>query len=161
MVMKGVIKIITQNRKIIQYNHWNSCPSKLGINLLLELYQLFTNSTPTNIAYKFDQIILVNNKIKPTDEEIKKFKKIDTDVPVNKSHNDWYCLLKECQGSLLKILDSGYLLNETEHYEAFNYTIDFTSNQFICEKIGFKSKPHFKIPFSSIMDESYDENLFN
>lgn len=50
------------------------------------------------------------------------------------STNDWYCLLRECQGSIIKVLESGYLYNHVDNYgipcwQEYAYIINFDTNK--------------------------------
>jgi len=47
----------------------------------------------------------------PTPEDIEKLKCYTNLTVSTQSTSDWYCLLRGCQGSLEKVLRSGYMLN--------------------------------------------------
>lgn len=67
---------------------------------------------------KLKKIIIVNENIIPTSNDIEKLKKYTNLNVSSKSQYDWYCLLRETQGSFVKILDSGYILIDNN----FEYT---------------------------------------
>lgn len=68
---------------------------------------------------------------KPSKAEITKLAKY-ADLQVrSRSYEDWYCLLRNCQGSLKNVLDSGYVLDDED--ESPDYTLDFTKGTFFCD----------------------------
>src|SRR3989338_2773060 len=59
-----------------------------------------------------------------------------TDLSVySHSQTDWYCLLRECQGDLEKILNSGYIL-VTKDDEQYNYIINLDTNTFSIKELN-------------------------
>lgn len=73
--------------------------------------------------------IKVVGHVSPTLEDIKALEKY-TDLDVsNRSTDDWYCLLRKCQGSLNNDLQSGYLLNHVS-FEEYAYILNFDIKTF-------------------------------
>lgn len=167
MGTRGLIRIITNSRKIIQYNHWDSYPRGLGNKLVTNLTTMFKKKGISKVADKFDKIVLVDKDIKPTIEQINKLKKYSDLTVSDQSYEDWYCLLRKCQGSLPDIMKSGHALNakdEVSIWIEYTYTIDFVMNQFICAAYNFDKGQNeilFQISLQSILDEDYDSELFN
>lgn len=130
MGTRGTITIVFNRRKIIMYNHWDSYPLGLGILLLNELINLLDSN---KLVKKFEQIKIVHQTIKPTDKDIQNLSKF-TDLSVaSQDTQDWYCLLRKCQGSILKTLECGYALNH-DGQEVYNYVIDLDNKKFTCKE---------------------------
>jgi len=142
MGTRGLIIIVFKGRIITVYNHWDSYPNGLGFDLIRELVILLKNHTLEELVEILLRVKIVSEDIPPTYEEIELLKKY-TDLKVSsQTFTDWYCLLRKCQGSIAKIIESGYALAiehdtmESAHAQAdncwaeFTYTIDFDNNKF-------------------------------
>jgi len=94
MGTRGVYGFRLNGEDLVQYNHWDSYPSGLGITILD-----FIRSTTTDEMRKIAQgLILVDEDSKPTPEQIDECRQY-LDLGVSKqSPYDWYCLLREAQG---------------------------------------------------------------
>ena len=142
MGTRVLIIIILKGKIITLYNHFDSYPTGLGFNLVEELIALLKVYTLDELIVILSNIKIVSDEIPPTNEEIELLKKYADPRVSSKFLTEWYCLLRECQGSIAKIIESGYAL-ATEHesmdsaYEEadnrwaeFTYTIDFDNNNF-------------------------------
>jgi hypothetical protein len=81
---------------------------------------------------------IVSDDINPTDEDIEKLKEY-TDLTVSsQSTSDWYCLMRKCQGSYERILNSGYYIKNEEYskknltntFIEYSYLLNFDTNKF-------------------------------
>ena len=110
------------------YNHFDSYPRALGVNLLLGII----NADLDEWIRLLESIREVSNQVKPTQEEINNLKKY-TDLTVGKeSPEDWFCLLRFTQGSFHHVLHSGYMENVqgVDLYEEYSYVLDLDNKMF-------------------------------
>jgi hypothetical protein len=130
MGSRGTIQIRLKNKTITLYVHWDSYPTGLGNDLVNDIKLLFTTHSLEELVLLLDNLKIVNYDMEPTDEDIKLLEHY-TDLSVSKqSTKDWYCLLRKCQGSLVKTIQSGYALDHNDNTEDYNYVLDFNDNAF-------------------------------
>jgi hypothetical protein len=97
------------------YNHSDSYPSYLGAALAKEIWKNRRNNL-FFFAKGFERVELVKNDSEPTKAQIAKCLKagvVNKGVG-NQSENDWYCLLREAQGSLVKAIELGVMIDGQE-----------------------------------------------
>jgi len=134
MTTKGTIKIIAGFKEFKTYNSWDSAPCSLGIDLVKQLQFLLSFYSLDKLKHIFSSLKSVSDS-PPTVIDIYKLKNY-TDLSVSlQSHTDWYCLLRECQGDLEKILDSGYIL-ETKDDQEYNYVINLNDYTFSIKELN-------------------------
>jgi hypothetical protein len=127
----------------LTYNHSDSYPDGLGIDFVEEVNRLVKLKT---LASKVRKIKLVDENTKPTDEDIANCAPY-TNLGVGKqSTDDWYCLLREAQGSLSAALKSGYMLNSGNFIQdslfcEYAYILNLDTNKVEFYK-GFQEKEH-------------------
>ena len=93
---RGIIGFRTNNQDKLTYNHWDSYPQELGVQILEEVSELSLDRLK-EIAEK---IIFVDDHQKPTKKQIEECKKwADTRVSTQ-TLEEWYCLLRKAQGTL-------------------------------------------------------------
>jgi hypothetical protein len=81
---------------------------------MLEIKRLLQEFTLEQICQLVEKMKLVSEDTCPTDDEIKLLEPY-TDLSVgSQSDKDWYCLLRKCQGSYMKTLAAGYMIED--HY---------------------------------------------
>ena len=93
-----------------------------------QIKEMLKNRSVEEIQEKLRNIILIDSESKPTKEDIKKLSKY-TDLQVStQSTSDWYCLVRKCQGDLYKVLESGYILAESDTPgEEYTYVLNLDS----------------------------------
>ena len=80
----------------LAYNHFDSNPSCLGADVV----EFAASTRVEDMTDIFNRIILVDERTKPTAEQIEKCEPW-TDLSVSSgSSDDWYCLLRKAQGNL-------------------------------------------------------------
>jgi hypothetical protein len=149
MGTRGTIRIRVRDPRtkkikvIFQYNQFDSYHSKLGVDIISELIDLLLTKSIKEIRELFLEVKLVSYKSKPTKDDIKKLKEW-TDLDVSEqSTRDWYCLLRNCQGSIMNIVKSGYAMkvmqnrvirltvqDEPKSVQEYNYFIDLEEETF-------------------------------
>jgi hypothetical protein len=93
MGTRGAWGFRVEGRDKVTYNHWDSYPTGLGLQVMKFVHAL---STPELEAIG-KKIILVDEKGKPTAAQIKQYLPVaDTGVGEQKL-TDWYCLLRGLQ----------------------------------------------------------------
>ena len=110
MGTRGLIIIVYDGRFIVLYNRYDSDPTKLGRKLVMEMKELLEKHTIIEIKELLNNIKHIsgcNNDILPTEDEKEKLKIFSENT--NK-HNTWLDLLRKCEGSILKIIESGYAI---------------------------------------------------
>lgn len=106
MGTRGTIGFRKNETDKLAYNHWDSYPTGIGIDIVNAIREL----TVEKIEELVDRLKVVNDDTTPTEEDIEKLK-LYTDLSVStQSEKEWYCLLRDTQGDIKKILESGYLL---------------------------------------------------
>jgi hypothetical protein len=145
MGINGTFGFLYKGKYYLFYNHWDSYLTGLGQNLIDEIRTVISKG---NLDGWKDKLLTLKPYSKtdiPTKEDIEKLSKY-TDLRCStQSTSDWYCLLRNCQGSYEKVLESGYYdiscsskknLCENE----FTYLLNFDTNKFECycehENIG-------------------------
>ncbi len=137
MGTRGTITFIFKNKSVKTYNHWDSYPSGLGQNLISEVNHLLKKLTIDDIIQKLDSLKIINKEIDPTLEDIKNLDKYTSLNVSSQSTMDWYCLVRKNQGSLINIMDSGYILPHDSD-EEYNYVIDFNDKLFYLKEFDTK-----------------------
>lgn len=108
----------------LTYNHFDSYPSYLGEKIVSFCYE----HSIEEFNELFDKIVLVNESEKPTPEQIDICRQnglINLAVS-SKSEDDWYCLLRNCQGdldALFEMNNKAYMIDNG----------DFIKNSLWCE----------------------------
>ena len=118
------------------YNHFDSYFSGLGHDLLQEIRKMKKEDKLDERLEMFKKLRIVTNNDKPTEQDIVKCQPY-----LNKmvgDGDDYYSLLRKCQGSFERVLHSGYLLrydiddmNDKHKLQEYGYVLDFDSESFI------------------------------
>jgi hypothetical protein len=96
MGTRGAVGFRANKQDKISYNQYDSYPSGLGSEVLT----FIQNSSLAKLKEAAERIILIDESIPPTPEQIKDCEPW-TDLGVsNRSTSDWYCLTRGAQGDL-------------------------------------------------------------
>ena len=134
----------------LTYNHFDSYPSNLGKTLI----DFVKKSSVEEMKNIFNYIKLVNEKIVPTENEVKeciRFKTVDLGVG-NQNYKDWYCLLRNSQG------------NPNYYRDGLKYMIDsskFIKDSLFCEYTYIINLDNECLEFYNGFQKTYDENPNN
>jgi hypothetical protein len=124
MGTKGQFGFISGKKKRIMHVEQNA--DQLWCILIRELCVIFKHfETIENVKHAFEKIKVPTAK--PKSKQIEKCKYFTDLDSGNKSTDDWYCLLRQCQGSFINILDCGYMLNDALNY-GYTFLLDFNTN---------------------------------
>jgi hypothetical protein len=137
MGTRGLFGFYYKNKYYMVYNHMDSYPDYLGKMLVAEIVNAIKNNTFNGWLTKLLslKIISESNPPTPTDDDVLKLVGY-TELRVSTQSNlDWYCLLRGCQGSYLAVLDSGYLLQNSDEpccdlYIEYCYVVNFDNDTF-------------------------------
>lgn len=127
MSTRGLVGFQKKGVKKVTYNHFDSYPSGLGV----EVAKFIEGTTTDEILKIFNEIQLVDDNIPATQEQIDECKKYaNLDVGIGRI-DDWYCLLREAQGTLtpykegLRYMIDGSRYGSTE----WEYIINLDTNE--------------------------------
>mmetsp|Transcript_14809 Transcript_14809/g.16397 ORF Transcript_14809/g.16397 Transcript_14809/m.16397 type:complete len:170 (+) Transcript_14809:277-786(+) len=135
MGTRGLFGYYHKGNFYVVYNHWDSYPSGLGEAILDEVLSIIKPTQLQSWIERIDSIKVIDPNTKPTPEDVKKTVGSHDLSVSDQSLDDWYCLLRGCQGSLSAVLCSGYLLNHTQQsgepdWEEYSYILNLDSNSF-------------------------------
>jgi hypothetical protein len=118
------------------YNHFDSYFSYLGKHLLDEIKEMINNDEFDVWLETFLALKIVTENDKPTDEDIEKCMKYYDDSVGNGRPDNYYSLLRKCQGSYKQVFESGYALIHPDATFAndlwieYAYMLDLDKKQF-------------------------------
>ena len=158
MGTRGCLGFGVDEKEYITYNHWDSYPSGVGVNVLNWLRVNKDDLEPFIEAAR-NLIVIDRDDRKPTAEEKEKLRTYSNLDVSEQSEDDWYCLLKETHGNPGAILESGFLVDSSDFpYDSlfceWGYLIDFNNNRLEVYK-GFQGSPHNEGRFAD-MSRVYD-----
>lgn len=145
MGTRGAIGFVVDGQEKLTYNHFDSYPEGLGIEVLTWLRGL-TGPKLGEARDKAKALVLVDESAKPTPEQIEALKDYaDTGVSTGQL-DEWYVLLRNAQGNLQAYLDCGYmpdghLFPIDSLFCEWAYVIDFDQAVFEVYKGFQKSQP--------------------
>lgn len=96
MGTRGAYGFRLEGEDKVTYNHFDSYPTGLGKDLLKEL----SGRSYEDMVAAARRITLVDGQTEPTAEQIASLKKYANTGVSNQKLEDWYCLLREAQGTL-------------------------------------------------------------
>lgn len=133
MSTRGYIALVKQGKVKGIYNHYDSYLSNLGKNVINTIKSIDPDERINILNTVFDNIILVNSKDIPNQEQIKYMN--DNDFHGDSDSNDWRSFLYELEGDLQSYIDGFvYMIDYSHYYEDkycdYRYIIDLDSNKF-------------------------------
>lgn len=96
----------------IAYNHFDSYPEELGVDMLK-----YACRPVEALTADFNDTEMIDDEVPPTDEQIERcheHESVNLDVSEGKD-TDWYCLLRDVQGKLQETAEVGFMID----YSAF------------------------------------------
>ncbi len=132
MGTRGAFGLRKNGEDKLSYNHFDSYPDYLGRSLMHEIKDVSVES----LNKVFDNIVMVQSDGKATPEQIEECKQWgDTGVSTG-DLEDWYCLLRNAQGSLNPFLDGlKYMLDSgdvmaSDSWCEWGYIVNLDTNMF-------------------------------
>lgn len=138
MGTRGLFGFYYEGIYYLVYNQFDSYFEGLGLNLIKEIKLAIKEGRLNEWKDRVKMLKIVTNENRPTEEELKKLNEF-TDLGVStKSTNDWYCLLRKCQGSYERVLKSGFVFSSgysenqlvNDLFIEYSYVLDFDNNKF-------------------------------
>lgn len=140
MGTRGAFGVIIGEQEKIAYNQYDSYPEGKGVEVL----RWIRDADLTVVRDLAEKAKVVSEDSKPTPEDVKALKPYTNLGVSEQSTDDWYCLVRETQGDLGMILESGYVL-DASHFPLdslfceWAYIIDLDAGRFEVYK-GFQKK---------------------
>ena len=158
MGTRGAIGFRIGRKDYITYNHWDSYPDCLGYNMITE-FQDLSEDDLTQLKNRITKIQLVTGNKPPTRKQIEQTIPWHNLSVSNQSTSDWYCLLREAQGTLLPymkgeltiMLDSKKFLADSLFCE-YAYIFNLSKNVLEFYK-GFNKNPKAPGRYASLSSE--------
>ena len=142
MGTRGFIGFVINGQEKIAYNHWDSYPRGLGVDVL----SFLLNSDPDVIRQQAANLRVVAPDSSPTDEDVEKLRGYSDTSVSSGDIKEWYVLLRRTQGNPALMLEAGVIEDAAEFpldslFAEWGYVIDFDANMFEVYK-GFQHAPH-------------------
>jgi len=131
MGTRATIRLVCNGVSKKWYVQWDG--DTLGSMLLRDLQLLLKafGGDYEVIKRMVANLTAVDEDSKPTKEQIKQLFQFADITVSNKSYEDWYCLLRRCQSSLVNTLTAGYYIEAgADNKQEFNWNLDFDANLF-------------------------------
>jgi hypothetical protein len=153
MGTRGFVGFVIDGTEKIAYNHFDSYPGGLGLDVLHWLH-VEPLAEPDATRKRARALRVVANDSEPTDENIEQLQPFyNPNVGGHKDRPDWYQLLRETQGNLGLILKAG-VTEDASHFPLdslfaeWGYIVDFDAGVFEVYA-GFQRSPHSRGRFAS------------
>ncbi len=146
MGTRGVTGFRVDGVDKIGYQQFDSYPSGVGTTVIKELHDLLKDCALTERLVR--DLTVVTNATPPTQEQVDKLATY-TDLRVSEQKvTDWYCLLRETQGSPARILKAGYIQDHSGFmadslFNEWGYIANFDESLLEVYS-GFQKSPHDK-----------------
>lgn len=140
MGTRGAFGVVIGEKEKIGYNQYDSYPDGKGIEALRWLREADLNL----VRKQAKSLRVVDDKTKPTPEDVELLQPW-TDLGVsNQSTDDWYCLTRQSHGYFNEMLQCGYVLDSHEFpidslFCEWAYILDLDRNVFEVYE-GFQKK---------------------
>ena len=152
MSTRGFIGFVADGTEKIAYNHCDSYPSGLGVDVLTWLRDTLTTHGAVMIE-QVKNLRVVDGEAEPTDAEIEQFRNTtNRSVGGRSDRPTWYQLLRNTQGNPAAILAAG-AIEDASHFPGdslfaeYGYVVDTDARQFEAYA-GFQGSPHSKGRFA-------------
>lgn len=113
MGTRGLLGFHIDGRDIGSYNHSDSYPSGLGATTVAEIIEAIKQFGLDGVRDRVRKLAILEEHKKPTPEQIDRLRQYADCGVSDRSLEDAYCLLHNLQGSILKILEAGAILENT------------------------------------------------
>lgn len=153
MGTRGFVGFVVDKTEKIAYNHWDSYPGGLGVDVLAWLRGVDRDGAAEQVR----NLRLVEAGSVPTPEDVERYAKW-ADLSVSRqSTDDWYCLLRKTQGDPAAMLEAG-VIEDAGNFPAcslfaeWGYVADFDQGVFEVYE-GFQKEPHDQGRFAHLAGE--------
>jgi hypothetical protein len=150
MGTRGLVGFKVDNKVMMQYQQFDSYPTGVGVTTL-KFVRLALDGRDA-FANRVRKLRVVNEDVPPTPEEQEALLKYANLGVSTQSTYEWYVLLRETQGDIGAILESGYIISDNDEkglprfgYDSlfceWAYLVDFDANCVDVYKGFQKSRP--------------------
>lgn len=154
MGTRSATGVFIDGQSKLSYNqfdgYWSGVGQEIIDELKADIAALGVEGAVGTWKQKARTMILVNEDSKPTPDQIEKCRSLGLiDLSVSEqSEDDWYCLLRETHGSILKRLNAGFMLDGSDFIKdslfcEFAYVLNLDEECLELYK-GFQTKRHDK-----------------
>lgn len=142
MGTRGFVGFVVDGTEKIAYNHFDSYPSGLGVDMLAWLRKAHIGGARRLAG----QLRVVDPTSTPTAEDIEKLSAYADKGVGSQQVDDWYVLLRRTQGNPAAMLDAGVIEDAKDFpadslFAEWGYVVDFDTNVFEAYK-GFQAARH-------------------
>jgi hypothetical protein len=151
MGTRGFIGFVADGGEKIAYNHFDSYPGGLGIDMLGWLrFAVGDLENPAGgvdaLRERVRAIRVVDGSTTPTPEDIERLSEWANTRVSRQSLDDWYCLLRETQGNPGNIVAAGVLIDSSDFprdslFAEWGYVVDLDASVFEAYKGFQKTRP--------------------
>lgn len=142
MGIRGLMAFVVDGETKAGYVHFDSCPYGLGVDVLEWLHEALNEQTGKALT-QVRALKVVNDETEPTAEQIEALKRYANTNVSTKQLDEWYVLLRECQGEPALTLEAGYMygVSRVEPYRLgcgheYLYVADFDKRTFTASGYG-------------------------
>lgn len=109
MGTRGFYGVVIDSTTKITYNHFDSYPSGLGVDILKQVKTLLADRT--SLERNARALVLVDEDSKPTSEQILELSEFWNGDVSTGDPGEWYSLLRNMQGDLIASLRAGVMID--------------------------------------------------
>jgi hypothetical protein len=148
MSTRGFLTFVADGVEKTTYNHCDSYPSALGVDVLSWARKADLNAATTAIR----NLRVVAPDSSPTLDDIERLRPYARPDVASRSLDDWYVLLRETQGDPAAMLAAGVILDASDFpadslFAEYGYVVDVDAGTFEVYR-GFQHEPHDKGRFA-------------
>jgi hypothetical protein len=140
MGTSGNMALVIDGATKAGYVHYDAYPEGLGADMLAWLRIEHAKPETLDAVRK---LAVVNDETTPAAEQQAALAKYANTNVSMKSLDDWYCLLRECQGNPALTLEAGYMYGDTKlvpyrtgYFGEYTYIVDFDKRTFTASGYG-------------------------
>jgi hypothetical protein len=159
MGTRGFITFAVDGTEKTAYNHFDSYPDGLGLDVLHWLREAV--KSPAKLGADVRSLRVVDNNSKPSQEDIVRLKPFTNLSVSTSSTDDWYCLLRDTQGNPAAMLAAGIIEDAHDFpldslFAEWGYVIDLDGDGMFEVYEGFQKSQHSRGRFASRYPSRYE-----
>lgn len=146
MSTRGFVGFVADGQEKVTYNHSDSYPDWLGLNVYRFVAQLMKDGAVEEAAKRVRELTVVKESgPAPTPDQVAALRRWANTSVSTRDLTDWYVLLRETQGDPDAILTAGYLIDGSDFpldslFAEWGYVIDFDAKTLDVYR-GFQKEP--------------------
>lgn len=154
MGTRGLMGVVAGGAVKATYNHFDSYPGGLGIDLVKQIEDMLTRHGIKKMKKWALALKMVDNETPPTAKQINTLEGFANLQVGSQTDEDWYCLLRELQGNLTDTLVVGYMIDGSNFAKdslfcEWGYLVNL-DDQILEVYRGFQKSPHEKGRFAEL-----------